>query len=378
MRPLDPNKTKILFLTKYVCQSSIDFAGPVGERYAGLYFSFMERFGKDYRFFWHSGQDGRTYKYKPAASTLQPMLSSAKNAHLALIKFLVSFCARNFKSRKIFVVSYPYFPNSLLLAVLLLVLRPFRLLVVVDVQDLPRETPGTIGHLLWQIVDRLYRCHAYFIVNSFECMKLYRRRIRDRVTIIPMAAHHKLVTPKPSGDIRTGLTVGYIGTIGKARGFPALIEIVKNLRQQGYAIDLVINGSNPENMDLGKFSWLRLYEPQPLSSLAELLRTIDVGVIPYIDKEYWDRMSITKMATYMAAGLPIVCMHLTETSKIIAKWDCGISVTDWDGMIVALKQLYEDKLLCERLGANSRRAAVEEYNWAKQVERLGTCIADLG
>jgi glycosyltransferase involved in cell wall biosynthesis len=114
-----------------------------------------------------------------------------------------------------------------------------------------------------------------------------------------------------------------------------------------------------------------------LEQLAELLQKIDVGLIPYVDREYWGRMSITKMATYMAAGLPILCLELTETSRIIAEWNCGISVRDWDGMTAAIKKLYADSSLVQYLGENARRAAVEEYNWTKQVERLGEFVGTL-
>ena len=80
MMPLRSHKTKtkVLFLTKYVCRSSVDFAGPVGERYAGLYFSFMERFRKDYRFFWHSGQDGKTKRRQAGANRTTVRTSSGR------------------------------------------------------------------------------------------------------------------------------------------------------------------------------------------------------------------------------------------------------------------------------------------------------------
>ena len=375
---LSSQQTKIMFLTNYVCRSRVDFLGPVGERYAGLYFSFMERFRSKYDFYWHSGTDGKTYEYQAESNTLQPLSSDIENhGRLSLIKVILFFCLSNLKAQKIFIVSYPYFPNSLLLASLLFLVKPFRVSTVVDVIDLPRETPGTAGYVLWRIVDELYYLHALFIFNATECAKLFARRIRRRIIVIPMAAHDDLITPTPSAATGNGVRVGYVGTISRARGFPDFIEIVNHLRGEGLVIDLVINGSNPENIHLGSFPWVRLHELQSFESFSELLGTFDVGVIPYVDKEYWDYMSITKMATYMAAGLPILSMQLTETSNILAKWNCGVSVKDWADMAVALKQLCEDRSLIERLGRNSRRAAVEEYNWAKQAERLGRFLEDL-
>src|SRR5262249_19438754 len=274
------HKTKILFLTKYVCRSSVDFLGPIGERYAGLYYSCMERFGSDYDFYWHTG-DGETFEYHPDSNTLQPLaLFTKSQSCLSLVRILLCFCFLNFRSQKIFVVSYPYFSKSLLLAICLFLLKPFRVTVVIDVQDLPLplETPWTAGYLIWWFVNALYYCHAFFIVNSTECAKLYGGKVPGRTFTIPMAAHHKVITPRPSSCMRTGLTLGYVGTIDKRRGFPELIYLVKNLRAEGLDIDLIINGNNSDEIDLGTYPWVRLYERQPLEFFSELLQDVDVGV----------------------------------------------------------------------------------------------------
>jgi glycosyltransferase involved in cell wall biosynthesis len=338
----------------------------------------MERFRFDYDFYWHTSDDG-TFEYQADSNTLRllPPFTKGKNS-LSLVRVLLSFCLGNYKARKIVVVSYPHLPESLLLAVLLFVLKPFRVTVVVDVQDLalPREVPWTISYLVWWIVNEFFYFYAFFILNATECEKLYARRARGRTIVIPMAAHHNIITPKSSAIVRNGLTLAYVGSVEKRRGFPDLIEIVKNLREEGFAVDLVING-NLETIAPNAYPWLRLYERQSLESFSELLRSVDVGVITYVDKDYWGLVSITKMTTYMAAGLPILSLRLTETSRILAKWECGISVDDWDGFAAAIKTFCEDKLLRERLGKNARRAAVEEYNWAKQVERLGEFVEKL-
>jgi glycosyltransferase involved in cell wall biosynthesis len=251
--------------------------------------------------------------------------------------------------------------------------------VVVDVQDLalPRETPWTASYAVWWAVDELYYRHGFFIVNATECARLYAQRARGRICLIPMASHHNVITPGPATGPRQGLTLGYIGTIAKNRGFPELIELVKNLRAEGLAVDLVINGNNPENLALGTHSWMRLSEKGPIESLAELLRHIHVGVIPYVDTDYWGLMSITKMAAYMAAGLPIVSFQLTETSNILARWKCGMAVDDWNGMAAAIRTLYHDRHLVETFGLNARKAAVQEYNWTRQAERLAELISGL-
>ena len=155
-----------------------------------------------------------------------------------------------------------------------------------------------------------------------------------------------------------------------------MIEVVASLRSQGLEVNMIINGDKPEDLDL-TYSWVQFHGKQPLQSLAELLRSADVGLIPYTDREYWGLVSITKMSMYMAAGLPILCLRLTETSNILAKWECGLSADDWSGFKATIETLYRNKSLREKLGCNARRAAVQEYNWEIQSERLGSFITTI-
>ena len=369
----------MLFLTKYVCRSSVDFRGPIGERYAGLYYSFMERFRGEYDFYWYTG-DGEAFDYEPESNSLQARhLFTTGQSRLSLVRLLLSFCVRNNKSQNFVVLSYPNFPKTLLVAALLLVLRPWRVTVVVDVQDLalPRETPWTMSYLVWWLVNELLYCYAHFVVNANECAKLYARRARGSIEVIPMAAHDKIFTPANSSERRKGLTLIYVGSLEHRRGFPRVIEVLKEVRSEGFDVNLIINGDKPDDLDLDAYPWVELHGKQPLISLAELLRSADVGIIPYLDSDYWGRMSITKMAMYMAAGLPVLTLRLTETANILTKWDCGVSANDWDDFAAAIKKLCEDKSWRARLGANARKAAVEEYNWEKQAERLGVFMGSL-
>jgi hypothetical protein len=46
-------------------------------------------------------------------------------------------------------------------------------------------------------------------------------------------------------------------------------------------------------------------------------------------------------------------------------------------MIDTLRKLYIDKPLLKKMARKARMAAVEEYNWANQVERMGEFVGSL-
>ena len=141
---------------------------------------------------------GRLFEYQPDSNGLRLVSQSRRGAsRLSLVQVLLSFCIHNYKSRKVVIVSYPNFPKSLLLAILLLFLRPLRVIVIVDVQDLalPREKRWTMSYLVWWLVNELFYFYAHFIVNASECAKLYSRRARGMMIVIPWQRTIRFLLP---------------------------------------------------------------------------------------------------------------------------------------------------------------------------------------
>jgi glycosyltransferase involved in cell wall biosynthesis len=78
-----------------------------------------------------------------------------------------------------------------------------------------------------------------------------------------------------------------------------------------------------------------------------------------------------KLYEAMVAGRPIIVTKDTYSGDLIEKLNCGLAV-DYtvESLRKALIKLQSNPDLCEELGRNGLKAAISEYNWEKQEEKL--------
>lgn len=79
-----------------------------------------------------------------------------------------------------------------------------------------------------------------------------------------------------------------------------------------------------------------------------------------------------KIIEYMAAGIPVLCSNFPGLKKFVEDSQYGLTVQPDNPEAIAekIKHLYENPLLCQKLGANGRRAFLNEYNWEKHESKL--------
>lgn len=83
-------------------------------------------------------------------------------------------------------------------------------------------------------------------------------------------------------------------------------------------------------------------------------------------------LGVNKLFEYMAAGVPIITSAHKVWKEIIDNYKCGICVDpeDPNDIANAINTFVNNKDLALEMGNNARRAAEEEFNWAKQEEVL--------
>jgi glycosyltransferase involved in cell wall biosynthesis len=73
----------------------------------------------------------------------------------------------------------------------------------------------------------------------------------------------------------------------------------------------------------------------------------------------------------MATGRPVIVTKGLYYSKIIEREKCGISVNyEKEEIRKAIIKLRDTPKLCEEYGRNALKAAMGEFNWTKQEEKL--------
>ena len=111
-------------------------------------------------------------------------------------------------------------------------------------------------------------------------------------------------------------------------------------------------------------------------AVPQLLATAHLGVALFRPIALRQYASPLKLFEYMAAGLPSVGAHGTETEDILERHDCGLSVEHEPAAFAsAVVRVLSDQALYRRMAANARAAAETHYDWPRLMEREYRLIA---
>lgn len=188
-----------------------------------------------------------------------------------------------------------------------------------------------------------------------------------RVSHLPNGVDTNIFKP---GDIRSenkDFHIVYAGLHGLAQGLDQIILAAQKLLSAEH-IDFTFVGDGPEKRQLIQLvkdlnlSHIRFLEPVAKEEIPAILRTADVLIVPL--KIQLTGAVPSKLYEAMAIGKPIILIAESEAAKIVNDANCGIVVRpgDIDGLVTAMLYLKNHPEVCKQMGANGRRAAVQNHD----------------
>ena len=96
------------------------------------------------------------------------------------------------------------------------------------------------------------------------------------------------------------------------------------------------------------------------------------GVALFPPTEHYMKKELTKFFEYMSAGLPIICSNFPVWKRFIDQYQCGIAVDPHDEEAIkhAIDFLKDNPETATQMGANGKKAVIEELNWNREEEKL--------
>lgn len=377
---------QILIVTSYFAIDPSEIGGGIGERYVGLYGSFIKKFSKKYAIYWHSRDDGMLREFDDKSNVSRRMQWSLPFVILSLTA--KSLRSTRFKRPLVVLMAYPYAMHrpleSLISLVLLSLLSFFRVaVIIVDNLDPPIEAYVTWNdHVPLKLLLGLKTLESaiiklanlmIFLSESYKnyFSKKYRRSA-CKFYVIPCGSLVDVIVARPP---KTGsLTLLYSGSLYPVKDIPRLIKCVENLRKRRLKVRLVLTGGL--GMKLENKPWIdyRGIEKNWLSWVKNVLEQADICVLPYPHRVHWNLTHLAKISDYMAAGKPVISTNLAETSRIFKKYGCGLIARDWRHFEELIIKLYEDRELAVNIGEAARRTVEEHFNYGKLADELDDMV----
>lgn len=319
------------------------------------------------------------------------------------LAFFMLACARLYalhRRRRYAVVQIHNLPNFLVFAALAPKLAGARL--ILDIHDLMpefyasrfrRDLAGWPVRLLrWE--ERLSCRFADHVISVTD---LWREALIDRglppekVSVVMNVADDRVfqrVPPAPTRADDGRFRLIYHGTLTRRYGVDLALHAVGIARRSIPGLHLTIHGIGEytealvalaAELDLNEHVSFST-RPVPMSELPDLIRSADLGIVPYRRDLFTDGILPTKLMEYVALGIPAVA---ARTPAISAYFDESMvqffTPGDASDLARCILALHADRSRLAALACNADRFN-QNYNWATVgaayvdlVERLGSC-----
>jgi glycosyltransferase involved in cell wall biosynthesis len=211
-----------------------------------------------------------------------------------------------------------------------------------------------------------------FIITVNKPLKDYFTSISDKPIEVVMNCKN-LVNKKYIHTKNKVFTVCYFGVFNSTRMFPDSVKILGNIKN----IKFLVAGKNENLFDAvkvrcDKYKNIEFLGTLPLDKIINYTLKSDaiLCMIRPTDKNA-KIAHANKQFEAMVCGRALIASKDTYIGEMTKELSCGI-VEEFskDGVIKAVKKLRDNPKLCEQLGRNGLKAAIEKYNWVEQEKIL--------
>ena len=206
-------------------------------------------------------------------------------------------------------------------------------------------------------------------------LKEFALKYSSDVRILPTVADTDAIQPEPQK--RTGhFKIGWIGSDDSyehsfsdgikaaIREFAVVNSAIIHIMKQ-----TAPNGKDWNGVNMKFIKWSMQQE-------KELLKELDVGIMPVRDDEFQKAKCGGKIILYMAAGLPIIASPVGVNNEIVNEGKCGLLARNKTGWIEALVKLQEDPNLRAGMGRAARSYCEAKFSVKAALPALISTLND--
>lgn len=171
-----------------------------------------------------------------------------------------------------------------------------------------------------------------------------------------------------------------VGQLVERKGYPVLVDACKILRDSGVEFECLIVGEGPmrpaleaQILSAGLEKHVRLTGALPQDDIIPLYEQATVSVLAAVLANDGDRDGIPNVILEsMAVETPVISTSHLAIPEVIEDGVNGLLVppNDPQALASAIRRVFKDKALHNRLAAESRKTVLEKFNPEKNAKRL--------
>jgi glycosyltransferase involved in cell wall biosynthesis len=221
--------------------------------------------------------------------------------------------------------------------------------------------------------------HVITVTESWRQTLIQRGIAPNKCSVVMNVADSRYFSTNGSNIVNSSSEDDYFrliyhGTLAHRYGIDLALRALAQVRQEIPNVRLTIHGRG-EYLDdivkiideLGVQAQVQLStEFLPTAELPKLIKSNQVGLVPYRRDIFTDGILPTKLMEYTASGLPAIVAH---TPGIAAYFDENMveffTSEDVDDLARCIRTLYHDRMRLSQLSQNSAKFN-QRYNWDSQ------------
>ncbi len=166
-----------------------------------------------------------------------------------------------------------------------------------------------------------------------ECVNILIKRgiKKEKIELILNSANEELFEfdeNREFKEIKSGLKLFYHGTVAERFGIHIVIKALPAIIDKIPQTKLILYGKYDPSYkkylselisELKLENSVEFNLTVPIEKIIELIKTVDIGVVPYMASEYMHLSLSTKAFEYAASGLPIISSRLRSMESIFSE-----------------------------------------------------------
>lgn len=223
-------------------------------------------------------------------------------------------------------------------------------------------------------IDKVMENASYVFAGNSYLAERSRLAGAKKIQLLPTVVDH-LRYKKNNESIKKHLTVGWIGSPSTQKYIVDILPELLKAHQQ-YPFQLLLVGATSEihkdliGLNVDVHDWDEQTE-------AELISTMDIGIMPLEDGP-WERGKCGyKLIQYMACEVPVVASDVGVNCEVIGSEAAGLLAkkdSDWSDMLL---KLLESTDLRKKYGRAGRSIVERKYSIEVQLPVLKHILTDL-
>lgn len=203
----------------------------------------------------------------------------------------------------------------------------------------------------------------------------------SKVIVVPNGVDISFFDPSLIQPIRfyKGFTIGFIGNLASWQGLEILLDVVRDVREEGFNIHLVIVGDGPKRQELEEKverfyleKYVKFTGFVPQEEVPEYIAGFDIGYTGQtLRTETRIYFSPIKLYEYMAMGKPVIASDYEDTRRVIREGTGYLfKIEDQRDLRQVIISAFQDKDKLSQMGLKARNEIIQNHSWDARVNKL--------